>query len=1120
MSRQAAGVPVQRTRARWGTAPWLRTVAGAGGAALLGLVAVLPLLAARPTRSVDGLLHLYRQVEFQHCLAQGALFPRWTPDLMQGYGFPLFNFYPPLAYYVTALWHLLGLSTARALNVTFLAGALLAGAAMFLLARDWAGEGGGVLAGLLYMYAPYTFYNTLYRGGLAEVLAWALAPLILWAFRRLMLEGRARWFALAALSLAALPLAHHLSLLTFAPLLALLVLGTWLEQWFGPAARGARRGLLLALLALALGLGISAFFAAPAYLEKGLVQIQHVYQPQGFDFHDNFATLPMLLGRPLQVDTSIVSYQFPRNIGWIQLALGLLAPLGMLFARRNGRAVRAWYLGALLVALGLVFMMLKPSTPIWEAVSPLKYLQFPWRLLAPLSLVLAFLGGGLARLLPRTGKGVWAGHALLVAIALGLLVYNAPLLFPRYRAIPSANPTLGDMTAFEASSQLWGMTSGADYLPVWVQKIPAQSPMAAPYAQGKPVTWLDRQSLPASAQAQEVHAGLNDLRFTFESATPLVATVNQFYFPGWTATIDGAPAPVQPRGESGLISVPVPAGTHTLRLRFGDTPLRRASNWLSLACLLAVAGVMVALGRKGSAAAQSLGKGAPRLKAIGLTIQSPFRGSRTSQARNASQDAPTRARRALSSEPGGFGPGSLLPLGAWAALLAVCAAFALLKVAVLDHTDSIFKVQRLVGTHLKGVQHELQVNFGNDMLLLGYDLPVTQAPAGGSLDIELYWKALRPLQEDTPITIRLVDAQGHAYGQSDSWRAGEFPHSWWEMDEYRQDSHRLAILPGTPPGMYQLQVGVYHLGSLKPLDVYNQDGIPTGATIDLAPVQVTRPLQPPAVEALQMERAFSAPLNDDLELLGANLPQGKVMPGQRVLLTLFWRARRAPQADYRTVALLGDGQSEWPVASDSYPASAWQAGEIVRAQYDLPVPAEAPAGESPLRIALAASSGAPGPAVTIGAVDVLPVEHRMDVPPLQNPVGARLGEDITLLGYELDSRSVAPGQMLHLRLYWQAQHSMGRDLTVFTHLLDASNHISAQQDAEPVQGARPTTSWVQGEVIVDDYQLTVHNDAPAGEHRIEVGMYDPMTGERLAAYNRRGEPVGDSLILGTVQVSY
>jgi hypothetical protein len=61
------------------------------------------------------------------------------------------------------------------------------------------------------------------------------------------------------------------------------------------------------------------------------------------------------------------------------------------------------------------------------------------------------------------------------------------------------------------------------------------------------------------------------------------------YFPGWTATIDGAPAPIEPFGEQGLIAVDIPAGTHLVATRWSTTPARIAGGVISLLSIALVA---------------------------------------------------------------------------------------------------------------------------------------------------------------------------------------------------------------------------------------------------------------------------------------------------------------------------------------------------------------------------------------------------------------------------------------------------------------------------------------------------------------------------------------------------
>jgi hypothetical protein len=84
---------------------------------------------------------------------------------------------------------------------------------------------------------------------------------------------------------------------------------------------------------------------------------------------------------------------------------------------------------------------------------------------------------------------------------------------------------------------------------------------------------------------------------------------------------------------------------------------------------------------------------------------------------------------------------------------------------------------------------------------------------------------------------------------------------------------------------------------------------------------------------------------------------------------------------------------------------------------------------------------------------------------------------------------------------------------VFTHLMDAQNHIWGQQDGIPCLGACGTMTWVEGEFIVDSYTINLDPTAPAGEYRIGVGMYDAASMQRLPALDGAGKRWGDDRIM-------
>jgi hypothetical protein len=124
-----------------------------------------------------------------------------------------------------------------------------------------------------------------------------------------------------------------------------------------------------------------------------------------------------------------------------------------------------------------------------------------------------------------------------------------------------------------------------------------------------------------------------------------------------------------------------------------------------------------------------------------------------------------------------------------------------------------------------------------------------------------------------------------------------------------------------------------------------------------------------------------------------------------------------------------------------------------------------------------------------------------------------------LVGYDLGEETVEPGDTVSLTLYWQAREPVEQRYKVFTHLLGETfnarrgSFLWGQQDNEPADGSLPTTTWRLGSTVVDAYAIPLDPDAPAGEYGIEVGLYNPATGERLPLLDAQGKVVGDHVVL-------
>jgi 4-amino-4-deoxy-L-arabinose transferase-like glycosyltransferase len=131
-------------------------------------------------------------------------------------------------------------------------------------------------------------------------------------------------------------------------------------------------------------------------------------------------------------------------------------------------------------------------------------------------------------------------------------------------------------------------------------------------------------------------------------------------------------------------------------------------------------------------------------------------------------------------------------------------------------------------------RHPLDLRFG-DLRLVRYGLTDPALAWGQDGGVVLEWEALRPLEEDYTAFLHLRDSQGHLIVQGDKLITDESlrPTSQWETGTLRLGIYRLPIPPSTPPGRYELEVGVYLLATGERLPLLGPDGSPQGTAARL-----------------------------------------------------------------------------------------------------------------------------------------------------------------------------------------------------------------------------------------------------------------------------------------------
>jgi 4-amino-4-deoxy-L-arabinose transferase-like glycosyltransferase len=250
-------------------------------------------------------------------------------------------------------------------------------------------------------------------------------------------------------------------------------------------------------------------------------------------------------------------------------------------------------------------------------------------------------------------------------------------------------------------------------------------------------------------------------------------------------------------------------------------------------------------------------------------------------------------------------------------------------------------------------------------------------------------------------------------------------------------------------------------------------------------------------------------------IVGWELDDQVVQPGDRfasVEVVVYWEAVAPDGRDYLGFAkLLGRGyqpagQINRHPADGMVPTSLWQPGQVWRDRYRVPVAPDALA-PSLLRVEVGLydlEAQGDVASVRVGQAKLAPPERPS---PPEHPLEVELSDGIALLGYDLSSQSVEPGETVTLTLHWQARAAPLTDYQIFVHLLGADPAPVAQGDGPPLMGDYPTGVWAPGEVIIDPHSIVLPADVPPGRYRLLVGMYDLETLVRLPQLDGAGDAI-------------
>ena len=529
--------------------------------------------------------HVFNLFALDRQIEAGTIYPLRFPEWSYGYGSAVLSYYPPLGYYLLELWHLLGANYIVAYKIGYTLIILGAGLASYGLGAAVFNRAAGVVISLAYIYNPYFLSDIYRRAALAESLGLALAPLVFLAIYRAGTAPGWRSYILISLALALLVLTHPLSTLLFAFFIVAYAVLLLIQ-----AEPRVRKRVLVVLTAGGLTAGlITCFYWLPAKLEVGGLRVVDAQAAQVFYLN---ALKP--ISQLIHFGWTTASLQ-ENTVATFSIAVLILVALSLIYflftIRQRSAAQRVQFLFFVACMLSALWFMSTSALQLWRHFLPIRYLQFPFRWFGPLALFSALtIGGSL-----ETDASGWLSK--LYRIGLGvLLIFVIVTSVKNVRVAPAALPS--DAGAAMAASDI----SDAERLAyeytqadlgnwVWLNEYVPSTSSLSDYRRYQYAGFLNipvRPTLPP-VQARLVPTAISANRLETQVAAPAPwkLSLHAFWIPGWTATIDGKPAPTAPTDAIGVVGVDVPAGEHWVRLGFGPTPLRVAATIVSLLALAA-----------------------------------------------------------------------------------------------------------------------------------------------------------------------------------------------------------------------------------------------------------------------------------------------------------------------------------------------------------------------------------------------------------------------------------------------------------------------------------------------------------------------------------------------------
>ncbi len=533
---------------------------------MLSIITVLPLFKSGFFNIHDD-TQIQRVHEMKVALTDGMFPVRWVPDLGYGYGYPIFNFYGPIPYYIGAFFNFLGFDALTATKIMIAVAVIGSAFAMYLLAKEFWGKIGGLVAAAFYVYAPYHALDIYVRGDIGEVYAYFFIPLVFYSLWKYYKSNNFLFIILGSLSYTGIIASHNLTAMMISPfiILAALILFTL-----------KRRVLILGIPVL--GILIASFYFLPTLLEMNYTNVLSTIGGKAH-YADHFVCVRQFWDSPWMFGGSI-----PGCVDGLSFRLGKLHILFSLFSIIAGvylfkkekiKSIVIFIVGICLT--GVMFLMVSQSSLIWK-IPYMDYFQYPWRFLLAASFFSSFLAGSVVYALSKINLKKY--NLLFLFVYVSIIV--SPIILYSKLFVPQSYLTKTSEEYTNKHSLNWTTSKISDeYLPKSFLRPVSPEEIIKEKITGENIEVLDLNTKTNRISAQIKSNVENEL------------TIHIPYFPSWKYYVNGESVEAL-ESKTGVI-VKVPKGESELVGKFEETMIQKLANLLTLSgVLILVAGIIYA----------------------------------------------------------------------------------------------------------------------------------------------------------------------------------------------------------------------------------------------------------------------------------------------------------------------------------------------------------------------------------------------------------------------------------------------------------------------------------------------------------------------------------------------